>query len=336
MLREIERILLASWEPFGLPGKRPERFLYVLSTELHSHSKAAIYCLPEDDPTQVVVVKIQKANLQLPFLEAEHRQLRALQGDERLRDIRASIPRPLFFGQVAGRSILVETYLPGVPFSKHARRREPELFLQASRWLGVFHKRTLRSAPPFTAEERDGYFLRPLETAMRAALGGGVPGRFRDRFTRRMEELAGVGLPSVFNHNDLTLSNIRFQGDQVQVIDWEFSRDPGLPLLDLLNLFLFFAMTWKRVGYRDAFRLAFSGDNEVSQLLQGCLRDYFNTLGLSPALLHLLVAQYLISRLPLLQSIGNMAGVKETLWCLQSLAQWDEELGMRSVLRARG
>ncbi len=326
MLSEIERVLLANWETFGLPGKRPDRFLYILSTEQHWHSKAAFYCLSQSHPTQAVVVKTQKADLHQPFLETEHRHLQALQGDQRLQELRASIPRPLFFGQIAGHPTLIETYMPGVPFSKHTRRREPGLFLQASKWLGDFHERTRRTARPLTAEERDGFFLYSLESTMRAGARRSGSGRFLDRFSRQLEELAGTELPYVFNHNDLCLNNIRFQADQIQVIDWEFSRESGLPLLDLLNLFLFFAMTWKRLGYSHVFRLAFSRGNEVSQLLQRCLRDYCRTLGLSPALLPLLPAQYLVSRIPLLQSIGNVAAVEETLWCLQSIAERHEEL----------
>jgi hypothetical protein len=335
VLQELERVLLSKWKEFDQTGNGPEHFQYVLSAERHWHSKAVLYCLPQDGRRQAVVVKIQKESLKLPLLENEYVHLKALHGHERLRDLRASIPRPLFFGEMAGHPVLVQTYVPGVPFSKFSRRRDPEWFLRLSEWLRRFHVRTLRAPRFLTGEDIGVYFLHPLESAMRTIKGDGSLGTFLNDFGRKAEELCGASLTFVFNHNDLTLNNIRFHGDRVGVIDWEFSRDPDLPLSDLMNAFLFFAMTWKRVSYPEAFRLAFAGGSELSLLLRRCLRDYFRDLGLSPAMLVPLVVQYLISRILLLKSIGSVEGCEDTLCCLNALADgrvglapWDE-VGLR-------
>ena len=326
MLRQLDRLLRSRWEEFGCPGRRPERFLYALSAERHPHSKAVLCCLPQGDGAEALIVKIQKDDLQQPFLRTEYARLKALDGQESLRELRASIPRPLFFGEIAGHPALIETFVPGVPFSKHSRRREPGLFLGVSNWLRAFHSHTLRTSASGPKAEIAGHFLRPLELAKHALRGNRSIQHFLDCIGQKVDALSGTGLPLVFGHNDLTLNNIRFQGNRIGVIDWEFSRSPDLPLLDLINVFLFFAMTWKRLSYTKSFRLAFSEGNDVSGLLRQCIRDYVRDLGLPSALLSPLVVQYLVSRIPLLQRVGNLRNCEEVVWCLHAVAVGDVDL----------
>jgi phosphotransferase family enzyme len=321
LLRALEQVLLSRWEEFGFTAKRPERFVYVLSGERHWHSKAVLFCLPGNRDARAVIVKVQKDDLHLPLLENEYLRLKALHAHAGLRELRESIPRPLYFGQVAEHPVLIETYMPGVPFSKHARRREPESFLKLSEWLRAFHFGTRGAARTLTEREVGVYFLRPLESAMQVINGHRSVRLFLDGFGRRLEDLSGAKLPFVFSHNDLCLNNVRFDGERISVIDWEFSRHPDLPLLDLMNVFLFFAMTWRRLSYTEAFCGTFSGDNRLSRLFRQCLGRYVRDLGLPPGVLHLLVVQYLISRIPLLRSIGNVANFEETLRCLCAIAK---------------
>jgi hypothetical protein len=321
LLQALERVLSSKWEEFGCSGSRPERFLFILSTERHWHSKTVLHCLPDDHTAQPVIVKVQRDDLHLPLLENEYLRLKSLHGHEGVQGFRRSIPRPLFFGRIGGHLALIETFVPGVPFSKHSRRRDPELFLELSNWLSALHARTRLAARSMTEKEMGAHFLDPLESAIRALEGRRSVQLLLDGFRQRMEELSRAGLPFVFSHNDLCMNNIRFQGDRVGVIDWEFSRGPDLPLHDLINAFLFFGMTWRRLSYTEAFRLAFSPDDGLHILLKRCVRRYVRDLGVSPAAIPLLVVQYLLSRIPLLQSIGNMTSCEETIECLQAVAE---------------
>ncbi len=320
-MRELEQVVRSRWEEFGHTGKRPERFMYVLSGERHWHSKAVLYCLADDRSAPAVIVKIQKDDLHLSLLENEYLQLKALHTHERLGKLRHSIPRPLFFGQVADRPVLIEAYMPGVPFSKHARRRDPRSFLKLSEWLRAFHLRTLGPAKILTEHEVCVYFRHPVESALQVIDGHRSLQIFLDGYRRRLEALVGANLSFVFSHNDLCLSNVRFDGERISVIDWEFSRQPDLPLLDLINAFLFFAMTWRRLTYIEAFRGVFFGHNGLSALFWQCLENYVKDVELPPGMLHLFLVQYLISRIPLLRSIGNVAGLEDTLQCLGALAE---------------
>ena len=321
MLRELEQIVRARWKEFGYTGKRPERLICVLSGDRHLHSKAVLYCLPDERSAPAVIVKIQKDDLHLPLLRNEYLHLKALHAREGLGELRQSIPRPLFFGEVADHPVLIQSYMPGVPFSKHARRRDPGSFLKLSEWLRAFHMLTLRPARILTEREVGVYFLHPLELAMQVISGHGSLQFFLEEYGRRLEALSTANLSFVFSHNDLCLSNVRFDGQRINVIDWEFSREPDLPLLDLINAFLFFAMTWRRLSYVEAFHGAFSGHNGVSVLFRQCLENYVRDVELSPGMLPLLLVQYLISRIPLLKSIGNVAGLEDTLQCLGALAE---------------
>ena len=336
MLQELERVLLAKWEEFGNPGKKPEQFLYLLSTGQYRHSKAVLHVLPRDQKTHTLIVKIQKGDGQLPFLANEYMRLKALHSQGSLRELRPSIPRPLYFGRIADHLLLIETYMPGVPFAKHSRRREPGLFCEVATWLDAFHSRTAPVTVCLTEEEIGAYFVHPLEMALPAIQGRPSVLRFLDRFRRRVEDLAGARLPLVFSHNDLSLNNVRFQGDRIAVIDWEFSGYPNLPMFDLLNVYLFFAMAWKRLSYTECFRLAFSPDNELSRLLRSCVRDYVRELGVPPSVLPVLVVQYLISRILLLRSIGSAGGAEETLWCLQAIAEGHVDLETWEDIRSGG
>ena len=141
-----------------------------------------------------------------------------------------------------------------VPFSKHAQRREPDSFLKLAEWLGAFHTRTVGAARTLTAHDISVYFLRPIESAMQAINGHRSIRLFLDHFGRRLDALVGTELPLVFSHNDLCLNNVRFDGKRIRVIDWEFSRYPDLPLSDLINAFLYFAMTWRKLSYTEAFQ----------------------------------------------------------------------------------
>jgi hypothetical protein len=336
MLQGLERVLLANWEAFGGQGKRPDRFRYVLFAGRHWHSKAVIYCLPEGREGATLVVKVQRENLQRALLESEYRCLLALHEDERLQELRPSIPRPLFLGPIDGHLSLIETYMPGVPFSKHARRRDPELFLRVTRWLGAFHRRTVRKAGGLTEAEIGQHFLRPLESAMPVLEASERLRLFLDGFRQRVLALAGTPIALVVSHNDLCTSNIRFPAERIGVIDWEFSRDPDLPLFDLLNAFLFFVMTWQRLDYPAAFRAAFSGTHEANRLLDRCLRAYVQDLGLSPGMLQLLVVQYLISRIPFLESLGDAANAREAIACLEAIADGQVDLGRLAALAGKG
>jgi len=326
VLQELERILLASWEEFGFTGDRPERFLYLLSAERHWHSKSVFYCLPHERWTQAVVVKIQREDVHLPLLENEYRRLKTLHAHEGLWKLKDSIPRPLYFGRVTDHPVLIETYMPGAPFSKYARRREPESFLKLSKWLRAFHSMTRCGNACLGREEIEAYFLGPLESAIRASHGCRPARGFLISFRKRLEDLRGQPLPFVFGHNDLCLNNIRFHENRINVIDWEFSRHPDLPVLDLINAYLYFVMMLKKLCYREAFRVAFSESNGVSLLLKQCLADYLGALGLPPAMLFPLVVQYLICRIPLLLSIGNVTGFEDTVWCLQAIAEGQVDL----------
>jgi hypothetical protein len=124
----------------------------------------------------------------------------------------------------------------------------------------------------------------------------------------------------------LTLNNIRFQGDRIGVIDWEFSCSPDLPILDLINAYLFFAMTWKGLSYTESFRLAFSGGNELSRLLRQCIRSYVRDLGVPAILFGPLVVQYLASRILLLKRVGNMTNCEEVIRCLRAVAAGEVDL----------
>lgn len=326
MIRELERVLLSNWEEFGCPGSRPRQLAYILSGERHRHSKVIVYCLPEERNAPPLVAKIQRADMAIPQLDNEYVQLKALHALPGLEEMRGSIPKPLFFGELAGHHVMIETYLPGVPFSKHLRRKGPRCLHWSFEWLTAFHARTVKETRRLTAGEIEIHFLAPLESAI-----GGMdalrPFRpFLMAYRRRIEALADITIPVVFCHHDLCLNNIRFHKDAVGVIDWEFARYPDLPFLDVINLFLFSAMTWKGLRYPKAFALAFAENGGLSTLLKRMVREYCETLRLDPGLVGPLVVQYLISRISLLGSIGSTAGVEDSIRCLAAVATGQVDL----------
>lgn len=109
-----------------------------------------------------------------------------------------------------------------------ARLRSPEHVLgRLAAWLEAWHAETARE----TSAER------LVETLLAAARSLAPELRNGEAYVafleRRCKLVAGMRLPRVATHNDLTMANVFLGEEGLEVIDWEKAEVDGLPLVDL-------------------------------------------------------------------------------------------------------
>jgi len=198
--------------------------------------------------------------------------------------MRATVPRPLYRGQVRGLAVLAETVLPGARMKNlsggwfRSAAFSPALE-RVMDWLDEF------SASDTLAGSRS--------TSERA---GEIVDRYRDRFDRSPEadrlldeavaSTVDIPLPTVPAHGDFCVENVLVaEGGRIGVIDWEHPLDDGWPLADLLH---FIASLWciphgKSAATRvENHRRMFYGDHPRRDLFRKRVAGHLRRLGIDP------------------------------------------------------
>jgi hypothetical protein len=173
---------------------------------------------------------------------AEHN--RATEREQRtLARLRSALPSDLAAGLPSARGIRTwsglcvgsESFVPGRPVGLLSRRRAGSTLPAAVDWLIRLDTATGEAladeTPAPTREVFDETFRTTVETLRLPLDGEEVCRRFGVR---------GIGeapVPVVWQHGDLTPSNLRWDGTRHAVVDWESAR-PGPALCDLLYFLL--------------------------------------------------------------------------------------------------
>lgn len=175
-----------------------------------------------------------------------------------------SVPKPLFFGEVEGTPVLVESFLHGRSLmSLPGDRARLRGCLRVFAWLAQFGVHTVQRV---RAEE---FQPRGLVIPDDVAGALGLPRPLRE-FAERVEEEMLRGeepLPLVFVHNDLIPRNVLLSDHHVGLLDWEFSERQGLPLLDGIDFAVNTIRMVRGEGLWPAFqRFVLSGDSLAWQM----------------------------------------------------------------------
>jgi hypothetical protein len=150
------------------------------------------------------------------------------------------VPQCVALERCGGAIALVETAVSGIPIdAEFAKKRTDVADGCVSRWVIALHDRSRISSREFA-----GWFstlcLDPL-----AKLRGHCDDEHISRAQEAMSPLKDSGLALVLAHGDLSAPNLLLQPDgECGVIDWEFARQPALPLCDYI-FFLAFSLTAK-------------------------------------------------------------------------------------------
>jgi hypothetical protein len=164
----------------------------------------------------------------------------------------ARLPLVLHQGELGERRVCVQTIVRGQPVAQlliAQPSRWSQIINQLAGWLKRWHvsTKTIRSLRP---EEFTQHFLSPA-----ARLAPFIPQSeaYRDWLEQRCRDLAGIPVPMVAAHNDLTMWNVLIERDtSLGIIDWETGRAQALPLADFFYASVDAAAATQ--GYADRLR----------------------------------------------------------------------------------
>jgi hypothetical protein len=278
----------------------------VVTPRFRASSHVVFLLVPAGSAAPVLVAKLPRLSGASASIEREVANLRACHalkpgGFD-------SIPRVVAFEEYLGRPILVETALVGPPIDPSTIRRSLERSCQAvSAWLV-----DLQLPRPGAEQTAVDWYGRLVKEPLKR-LEGLVPWSAEERgLLERTQELvaplAGLELPLVFEHGDLSHPNVMSLGNgRVGVVDWELADPCGLPAYDLFFFLTYAAFALKNArtnnDYVSAFQAAFFGR---SAWAQPYVVDYAEQLGLPRTaltpLFALCWARYMASLLSRLES----------------------------------
>ena len=240
MIGQLSHLIERNWKALGLarpPRPSGQRWL-VMNGGIGAQSKLVCLLWADGGSQPDFVVKFARYSIYNGRLEDEYRALQTMQ---RLAP-GGPVPTPLLAFHLNDLLVTVETALPGrllrLYLREHPRRHRQTLrgFEPLVLWLMELHR---RSARPATDAEMRAFILEPLEAAVEE-LGDfstqevSSIGRL---YSLAKELLIRRPLPIVFNHNDLTATNLLVGEDGALsgIIDWEFAA-PRLPAVGPLLL----------------------------------------------------------------------------------------------------
>ena len=245
----------------------------------YDSQKVLVLLRPGREGAPTGVVKVTRSAAHASRLENEHRALVRL---ESLPVAAGRVPRPWFAGRHAGRFLLGESLLDGVPFASRATWREDCPHLDdALGWLTAYGATTRHEVPAaavaealLTLVDRYSDIYRPSDEEI---------GTLR----RGFERLGALGssLPVVNQHGDPGTWNLLVDpAGRTMFLDWEAAETDGLPLWDLLYLFRSYAVAVsRRAGVRDrldgAARHMLDGSPLADRLVQA-VHEYRIAVGL--------------------------------------------------------
>ncbi|MFA5145957.1 MAG: aminoglycoside phosphotransferase family protein [Candidatus Omnitrophota bacterium] len=153
--------------------------------------------------------------------------------------ISSFVPRFLKEGRFDGQPYYCETRLPGAAIDIPLNRMD-ELVIKAADFITEFHKET---AQEITIDEI--YFKRLFAKSI-VKLSYYLKGEYKEKLLRLekmlKKRLIGKRLKTVWFHGDYKVENVLFDKKHWGirgVIDWDLSRERGLPLLDIFYLLLY-------------------------------------------------------------------------------------------------
>jgi hypothetical protein len=181
----------------------------------------------------------------------------------------ARLPELRALEELDGRSVLVETAVPGIPAAALLASHPgsfAEVVALLAEWLEAWHRATVVRRKPESGE-LDRYVLSPAKLVA-AAIPDGA--RYLSWLTKRCRELEGTAVPFVPAHDDLTMFNVLVDDGRLGVVDWEAAAEGHLPLTDFVYAVVDAAAATAHYDDRlRAFVRCFFSDSDLARLVTG-------------------------------------------------------------------
>ncbi len=144
----------------------------------------------------------------------------------------AAVPVLLGLRDVAGGLAVVETALEGRPAAQVLEARPGEIAAVLSGltgWLQRWHALTA-ARMPLTGVDLEASIIRPWAALVPDMAAGNA---FRDQLAALSASVAGLVVPRVATHGDLTMANVLVEARHgLGVVDWEAAQAAWLPMTD--------------------------------------------------------------------------------------------------------
>jgi hypothetical protein len=303
MIERVKEKLYKDWGNYFPDRPKASSIRYFLTRGSNGkHAKASFLLFADDDREPFCVVKVPIFDEGSEFLQNEHDIL------HRLRALNApaggpAAPRCWLISGLERRPVLIQEAFTAVPLRKLIRRENRVDLLR----LGVESISNLHQATRvdhlFSKEDYVKFVAEPVQNALKDEKYRPVKASL-DQMALRLEGLIEEKIPLVLCHHDFRVSNIRIEGEKLQLFDWEFAQWPGLPIVDVLNFIVDYHAERNLIDFGAAFTeisknnlRGFTG--EIGSLLeQYCVR-----MGLNKALIPLWMDLFLVQKLLLAQRI---------------------------------
>jgi len=194
------------------------------------------------------------------------------------------VPRLHFLDALAGRPVLGETALAGVPLAATLTHAVyPRMVERVTDWLITLAEPAASLPPEPTWNSLVSPTLERFATEFAPVLDPA-------RLDRARERLGSLGaLPVVCEQRDFSPWNVFDGTGGIVVLDWESGEPRGLPALDLIyfgtHAAYYMERAWITGRYVEAHRAAWSRETEIGRANHASVARYFAHFELDPALL---------------------------------------------------
>lgn len=194
------------------------------------------------------------------------------------------IPRPFALVDTPGGPVNVSPWINAVPL--HIRLSHPLQCHIPRRWFALLDQAAARLLHLQTSPT-------PPPTSLGTLLADAV--LFQSPHAALQDRLRSGAIPTVVQHGDYNPANLLVYGRDIRLIDWEWARIPGLPLVDLFNLALRSTMLRFQWGHHrgglpglEHARYTFEQDTREHRFLQSWVCSFAAALNLDDSAVDLL------------------------------------------------
>lgn len=213
-----------------------------------------------------------------------------------------SVPRAIFFGEVQGYPVLVESFLPGRSLvSLAGNRARLKRCSSVFAWLAQFGLCTLQRVPSEEIRRRNlitpGFPVSELN----------LPESLREYAARTQDAMLREDdvLPLVFVHNDLIPRNVLLSENHIGLLDWEFSQRQGLPLLDGIDFAISMIRMFRNESFWPGFRHFVTSGDMLERQMRYEVRKLAATLQVKRHWIEGLLVSYLLGVLSTTSEYGD-------------------------------
>jgi aminoglycoside phosphotransferase (APT) family kinase protein len=284
---------------------------------VHNRGKNVLFFLLEDGEP-AYFAKLARCAENSGFIEKEYSNLMNLHTlGEANPVLGKAVPRVILFSHADGRALLITDWLWGR--KKFGSDFSPSLYARVLSWLLELQKHTVR--PSFLDKEYLLKYVNRYAYQMPDRPLGKDTGALFDELIREIAWLGQGISKSCYAHNDLSISNILFNGDKLFVIDWVAADEEGLPFVDAFELVLY--LVNRRLGsYPRSLKELFTGRIREQSMLKMAAKKYSVDFGLNGDALRWLMRLAIFSKIHRFRSCGRSdrsEELKESFYFLKSI-----------------